>query len=273
MAASGHPVRDRARAGVRLVLVRGRRLGKGRHKLRKRVRRAVRNRLRALARLRRSTRAAALRRARPLLRLTYASSLAFVPSREELPEVLNRRGLVGRAAEVGVYRGAFSEVVLRQWRGRELVSVDPWLEQAEDAYVDRLNRPQDVQERIFAGTCERLAPYGDRSSIWRTTSVDAAEHLPPRSLDFVYIDARHDYASVREDLAAWFEKVRPGGLMAGHDYLDGDLKSGVYGVRSAVDEFFGGRGIRVHNVGDRPWPSWVVEAPEDPAGQGVDPPL
>jgi len=180
--------------------------------------------------------------------------------------VLNRRGLLGRAVEVGVYRGTFSEVLLREWHGSELVSVDPWIEQADDVYVDRLNRAQSVQEGIFAGTSARLAPYGDRSTIWRTTSLEAAERVPPSSLDFVYIDARHDYASVREDLGAWFEKVRPGGLMAGHDYLDGELKSGVYGVRSAVDEFFGGRGITVHDIGDRPWPSWVVEAPNRVAG-------
>ena len=57
-------------------------------------------------------------------------------------------------------------------------------------------------------------------------------------MDFVYIDARHDYESVLEDLNAWFHKVKPGGILAGHDYADGMLPQGDFGVKSAVDEFF-----------------------------------
>jgi hypothetical protein len=85
-------------------------------------------------------------------------------------------------------------------------------------------------------------------------------------MDFVYIDARHDYESVKEDLHAWFDKVRPGGILAGHDYADGILVQGDFGVKTAVDEFFAERGIPVHiTEGPSPvemFPSWVVVIPE-----------
>jgi hypothetical protein len=92
-----------------------------------------------------------------------------------------------------------------------------------------------------------------------------ARDVADSSLDFVYIDARHDRASVLEDLAAWYPKVRAGGIIAGHDYVDGTFPSGVFGVKSAVDEFFGARGILVHATkGRRPvemFPSWLAERP------------
>lgn len=86
--------------------------------------------------------------------------------------------------------------------------------------------------------------------------------IPHHSLDFVYLDARHDYESVVEDLEAWFDKVRPGGILAGHDYLDGVHPAGVFGVKTAVDEFFAKRGIPVYaTCHDEPWRSWVIEIP------------
>ena len=178
-------------------------------------------------------------------RVTYSRSLAFVPVRAELPIVLERRGLRGRAVEVGVMKGGYSARILRDWSGRELISVDPWLERPENEAEAR----------------RRLAPYGERSTIWRATSVEAAARLAAGELDFAYIDARHDYASVKEDLEAWFPKVRPGGILAGHDYP-------MPGVQAAVTEFCAARGLRVHTTGRevakgrrRKNPSWLVQVP------------
>jgi hypothetical protein len=94
------------------------------------------------------------------------------------------------------------------------------------------------------------------------TSVEAAAQIPPASLDFAYLDGRHDYESVKEDLEAWYDKVRPGGILAGHDYLDGVLPEGVFGVKSAVDEFFAAKRLPVRTTYvDTPWISWYVEIP------------
>ena len=61
------------------------------------------------------------------------------------------------------------------------------------------------------------------------TPVEAAKKVADGSLDFVYIDARRDYDSVKEDLNAWFRKVKPGGIFAGHDYVDGVLPRATSG--------------------------------------------
>jgi hypothetical protein len=65
-------------------------------------------------------------------------------------------------------------------------------------------------------------------------SEKAAALFEDGSVDFAFLDADHGYESVKRDLHAWFPKVKPRGLLAGHDYLNNDFP----GVRRAVDEFF-----------------------------------
>lgn len=196
-------------------------------------------------------------------RRTYAASLAFVPNREELPTILNTRELFGCGVEVGVKEGEFSEHILKNWQGAHLISVDPWREDAPKAYLDIANVAQPIHDQFFEQTIRRLRLFGGRSSVWRITSAEASQRIPHHSLDFVYLDARHDYASVLEDLEAWFDKVRPGGIIAGHDYIDGVFpNAGVFGVQSAVDEFFGRKGLAVYaTLLDEPAISWMVEIP------------
>lgn len=203
-------------------------------------------------------RAGMLRVARP----TYTRTLRVIPSRLELPFLLNARQLTGSAVEVGVDEGIFSEYLLEYWHGKQLISVDPWLEMLPDEYSDTCNTSQASMEEKYESTKRRLAPFGDRSDIWRETSVEAAGRVTPGSLDFVYLDARHSYEGVAEDLQVWFPLVRSGGLMAGHDYNDGVFVEGVHGVRSAVDEFFGARAIPVrHTYTDLPSASWIAQIP------------
>ncbi|HEX6712899.1 MAG TPA: class I SAM-dependent methyltransferase [Thermoleophilaceae bacterium] len=208
-------------------------------------------------------------------RRTYTERLELVPARDELPELLNRRGLTRTGAEIGVKAGKFSAWLLTEWKGSRLISIDPWLEDAPDAYVDTANVPQDQHERFYEETKARLAPFGKRSEIWRLTSVDAAAQVADGSLDFAYIDARHDYESVLEDLEAWFPKVRAGGIFAGHDYATGHFPQGDFGVKKAVDEFFAARSIPVHATDGRypveMFPTWIVEIPASasPAGDSA----
>jgi hypothetical protein len=198
----------------------------------------------------------------PVVRATYVMPRPVVITRYELPVLLNRRRLLGLGFEVGVRVGAFSEFLLDRWRGRLLVSVDPWLAAPRDEYRDVANVDQDRHDALHAETCERLRRFGNRSEVWRLASTEAAPRVLPASADFVYIDARHDYPSVLEDLEHWYPKIRPGGILAGHDYVDGEFAEGVFGVKSAVDEFCSTRRLRVdRTIIDRPWISWIVSVP------------
>ena len=73
-------------------------------------------------------------------------------------------------------------------------------------------------------------------------SAESAEHFADASLDFIFIDAAHDYDSVVKDLAAWYPKLKPDGIFAGHDYP-------WHEVQKAVDEHAQANGYAVAQVG------------------------
>lgn len=80
-------------------------------------------------------------------------------------------------------------------------------------------------------------------------SVEWAENFADDSVDFVFIDADHSEAGMRADLAAWAPKIKPGGILAGHDYSAADWP----GVVRAVDEFVKLRGLTLTRPGRSIW--------------------
>jgi hypothetical protein len=191
-------------------------------------------------------------------RLSYRTGIFYIHKRWELPHILNAKGLLGEGAEIGVQQGDFSELILESWRGRKLYSIDPWKEFSREEYRDAANVKQAEHDHFFRETQDKLARFGDRSCIMRSTSQEAVSEFTDAQLDFVYVDAQHHYDAVKEDIRLWLPKVRPGGLLAGHDYIDGVLDGSEYGVKSAVDECVAGRKCRLLvSRADSP-PSWFI---------------
>lgn len=48
--------------------------------------------------------------------------------------------------------------------------------------------------------------------------MDVVKGFKEESLDFVFIDANHEFKEVACDISEWSKKVRKGGIVAGHDY-------------------------------------------------------
>jgi len=78
-----------------------------------------------------------------------------------------------------------------------------------------------VQETRFDETKRNLERYSNITQFLRMYTTEAAKLVPDNSLDYIYVDARHDYCGVREDPRTWWPKLRMGGIFAGHDYLSG----------------------------------------------------
>ena len=66
--------------------------------------------------------------------------------------------------------------------------------------------------------------------------ADAAGYIKDASLDWCFLDANHSYEYTRDAIRRWLPKVRPGGLLAGHDYRN--PHNPAWGVTRAVDEIF-----------------------------------
>lgn len=78
----------------------------------------------------------------------------------------------------------------------------------------------------------RECGVADMIELRRGDTAQAAADFADNSVAVVLVDAGHEYEDVRADIEAWAPKVRPGGLLAGHD-------ASYPGVRDAVNEFFG----------------------------------
>ncbi len=78
------------------------------------------------------------------------------------------------------------------------------------------------------------------------------------SLDFAYIDAQHHFEAIREDIELWYPKIGRGGILSGHDFLDGYTAGCLFGVESAVTEFASRSGLKVRLSGERIHPSWFI---------------
>lgn len=182
--------------------------------------------------------------------------------RNDFPRLLNFLGLTGEGAEIGTCTGKFAERLLRTWNGRHLHCVDPWRDFTSDpTYIAIDNVQQQEHDRRFAESQRRTARFAGRCTLHRQTSADAASSFAAGQLDFVYIDAQHHFEAVVEDLQLWAGKVRPGGYLAGHDYLDASRPEGLFGVKSAVDQWARDHQLPLIVSQESDFPSWFIRIP------------
>lgn len=194
-----------------------------------------------------------------LVRLAEYPQRLRLLSRNNLGALLNCLALLGEGVEVGVAGGDYSKIILDTWQGRRLHLVDIW--RYLPNYRDIANLPDERQELLLRKLPGKLAAHAGRYQVHRLLSEQAAEQFANESLDFVYLDADHSYEAVSRELRIWYAKLRPGGLFAGHDFLDGALAEGDFGVRRAVAEFERASGLRAAVTTERDWPSWYLIKP------------
>lgn len=135
--------------------------------------------------------------------------------RDGLAELFAELGFV-KGAEIGVDRGAFSEILCQKNPNLQLFSIDSW---SAVSFEKSLNKVDVLQERLnrhYQDAKRRLSKYNCK--IIKKESLSALEDFADNSLDFVYIDANHSFADIASDLFKWEMKVRPGGIVSGHDY-------------------------------------------------------
>mmetsp|Transcript_11661 Transcript_11661/g.18969 ORF Transcript_11661/g.18969 Transcript_11661/m.18969 type:complete len:254 (-) Transcript_11661:606-1367(-) len=173
--------------------------------------------------------------------------------RENMGKVIDVLGLIDNGVEIGVQGGAFAEKVLETSGLKNYYLVDPWEHQKE--YDDVANVDQEKQNTFLKETLWRVERFGKRPIIVRNYSTSAAPTFPDNFFDYVYVDARHDYKGVKEDMEAFWPKLKEGGIFAGHDYVEGQTPYGFFGVISAVQEFAKKVGYEVHTTG-RVMPTW-----------------
>lgn len=131
-----------------------------------------------------------------------------------LPTLFKELGF-NKGVEIGVLDGIYSAILCETNPDLKLYSVDKW-----EVYPIYKNRRRQWQYNIFYDEAQKkLAPYKN-CQIIKEWSMDAVKMFPDESLDFVFIDANHDFEHITEDIAQWGKKVRVGGIISGHDFGD-----------------------------------------------------
>ena len=138
------------------------------------------------------------------------------PSREVMLHVLPKGG---RVAEVGTFRGGFSQLIASICKPEEFHLMDLSFAPLKEA---------PIRAALGSGTLHKHE--GDSSKTLR--------QMDPASFDWLYIDGDHEYSGVVADLVAADRVLKPGGFLMCNDYTNWDMSSAVpYGVAKAVNEF------------------------------------
>ncbi len=147
-------------------------------------------------------------------------------------------GLLGElrmdiGAEIGVLKGWYSKWLCSKNRRLKLYCVDSWKSYREYSEY----RDQKMMDEYYEEAKQRLAKFN--VEFVRKPSMEAVLDFDDNSLDFVYIDANHSFPYVMNDIVEWSKKVRPGGIVSGHDYSEY-----MFEVKQAVDTWVGENKIK-----------------------------
>ena len=212
---------------------------------------------------------------------TKEQMLAFLrahPSRAYFSRLM-RDGPYDVAMEVGVADGRFSEHFLVDGQPKAWYMVESFpneeLQARYPASTSGRRAPRRQLEEIPTSWASRGIGTTSRLRFFKAFSLDKAviKAIAPESFDFVYLDGAHDYANVALELEPYYRMLRPGGMLAGHDYCKYDERPlacrGCADVPACVT--YTEYGVR-HGKGDRraanQWgvvkavQEWLVRHPE-----------
>jgi hypothetical protein len=156
--------------------------------------------------------------------------VAPISTRNQFSYLLNSLGLKGCAVEVGTHRGEFALSFMNRWEGEWLYCVDPW--SVPDGYELQAKVLQlhlggaPTRDEDYRAAQRALYPHCERVRYLQTLSSVAVNCFADESLDFVYLDGDHNPDKVDEDMSKWWGKVKPSGLLAGHDIMMPGEKDG-----------------------------------------------
>lgn len=141
----------------------------------------------------------------------------------------------GAFCEIGCWRGQSLAYLMHELsqlgKKVELWGVDHFQGSVEDPNLRQVASREDV----FSQCQENLRSIGYPVKLMRAPSVEGATQFEDASLDGIFIDGSHDRDSVSADLKAWMPKLKPNGILAGHDINQSGVKQALEEAGISVD--------------------------------------
>lgn len=191
------------------------------------------------------------------------AEIPFAPS--ELERLAKRKWILAFAdknsvgAEIGVFRGHFSAVLCEVLRPKRLYLVDPWTKLGETfgwgADSDYTGFGKLTTAYALNDTRSRIGGFSDIDIRIVEDFCDAFLPQLPEKLDWVYLDASHEYQSTLTELQLIDKVLKPHGVILGDDWEHVRHKKD-HGVFRAIHEFI--RSHRYEIVAAGPARQWCL---------------
>lgn len=163
------------------------------------------------------------------LKTEMVSNCKVLVNRYEILQHLPKNAI---GIEVGVLGGDWSQHLLEIVQPNELILADTY--NAND-YPHKNRFTKNNHEFYIKSKFEIL---GDKVKVMKGLSWDVLSVFPENYFDWMYIDASHDYKSVKKDLAECIRVLKPNGYLVMNDYIMYDhFAKEEYGVVQATNEF------------------------------------
>lgn len=188
----------------------------------------------------------------------HRDRISYYKNRSILMQSYIERGMVG--AEIGVFQGSFSKVLL-SFDPKILFLVDLFDGITISGDEDKALYGREHGKVITANLSEEYKKLGAKYSadkrviLIKNEANQFLQNLPDNFLDFVYIDADHNYEAMKSNLHFSYQKVKNGGYIMGHDYMQTEFPGVVY----AVDEFCRERKLEINALSLCAYPTFCIE--------------
>jgi hypothetical protein len=159
-----------------------------------------------------------------LLSEKHIVHLQILLDREALLQKMPKHAV---CAEIGVNEGEFSQMIVNATTPNRLHLIDAWGDPTRYHDGLKLKVKELFKEQINRKQVEINVGF----------STDVLAGFPDHYFDWVYLDTDHTYPVTAAELAILKDKVKPTGIIAGHDYTIGNWANDCrYGVIEAVHE-------------------------------------
>jgi hypothetical protein len=178
-----------------------------------------------------------------------------LPNRPSLVLVKSRFKFGTIGAEIGVWEGGLTQIILEDMKPKKIYLVDPWMLYPD--FIEELKGAgfvggryekyfdQKLYDDMYTRVINKFS--GNKTvEVMRGMSEDMANRIPNFHLDWAYIDGSHKEKYVYKDLVAWWPKIKIGGILCGHDFT-------FPGIPPALERFSNGMSLVVWPYGGDWW--------------------
>jgi len=139
-----------------------------------------------------------------------------------------------RGVELGLYQAnSFCTMLQVCTNVDELIGIDKW-----EPYVDNVGGGEMVRDQkqieFIRNTAINFIYWSgcaDRATILEVDTIEAAKRYEDGTMDFVFFDAHLSQQQLRNEMNAWYPKIKQGGLIIGHDYDKRETRHAVLEFR------------------------------------------